>query len=226
MSVPIHPIEIVDIASLHPHPRNYNAHPDEQLAHLDASLSEHGFYRNIVIAVDGTILAGHGMIKTAHEKGMKQVPVVRLPIEPDSIAAIKVMTGDNETARHSDVDDHALARLLKMVYEDDPVTGLLGTGYDDDMYTLLLHNTRDMDELPPLNDPAEAWKDMPEFSQLDMTPIKQVIVNFASESDLADFAEMVDQNVSMTTKSIWFPEAPPLQPRDAVFVAGSAIDEE
>jgi len=36
-------------------------------------------------------------------------------------------------------------------------------------------------------------------------PVKQVIVSFASEFDVERFARLVEQNVTMTTKSIWYP---------------------
>jgi len=50
------------------------------------------------------------------------------------------------------------------------------------------------------------WKDMPEFTQEDKRPAKQVIVSFETEKDLNDFAALVNQKLTMKTKSIWFPE--------------------
>ena len=47
-----YPTEWVDLATLTPHPRNYRAHPADQLAHIQASLQAHGFYRNIVLEQD------------------------------------------------------------------------------------------------------------------------------------------------------------------------------
>lgn len=54
--------EMIEIQTLKPHPRNYRTHPEDQIAHLIESISKHGFYRNVVIAKEGTILAGHGVV--------------------------------------------------------------------------------------------------------------------------------------------------------------------
>ena len=43
-------VEVVDAATLKPHPRNYKAHPDDQLEHIGALLREHGFFKNVVAA--------------------------------------------------------------------------------------------------------------------------------------------------------------------------------
>ena len=53
----------------------------------------------------------------------------------------------------------------------------------------------------------EHWREMPEFDQKDLAPRKQLTVNFASEDDVAAFAELVGQSVGMETRSIWYPEA-------------------
>jgi len=60
-------------------------------------------------------------------------------------------------------------------------------------------------DAPP--DWSEHWGGMPEFEQRDLTPIKQVIVCFETEEDLAKFAELVGQMITMKTKSIWYPDA-------------------
>lgn len=52
----------------------------------------------------------------------------------------------------------------------------------------------------------EHWVGMPEFVQKDLEPIKQITVSFESEEDMARFAELVGQTVTMNTRSIWFPE--------------------
>jgi hypothetical protein len=54
--------ELIAIKELKPHPRNYRSHPEDQLVHLVNSIKQHGFYRNVVVAKDNTILAGHGVV--------------------------------------------------------------------------------------------------------------------------------------------------------------------
>lgn len=124
--------EQVAVEELKPHPRNYKQHPDDQLDHIIASINETGFYRNIVIAEDGTILAGHGVVQAAKKMGMDTVPAIRLPLPPDDPRAIKVMVGDNEIGKLAEVDDHLLVDLLGELLEFDD-TGLLGSGFDENM---------------------------------------------------------------------------------------------
>lgn len=62
----------------------------------------------------------------------------------------------------------------------------------------------DKDEAAPWH---EHWVGMPEFEQLDLAPYKSVIVHFANSRDMADFARLVEQRISVRTQSIWYPEA-------------------
>ena len=83
---------MLPLNTLRPHPRNYRNHPEDQIEHLQASLSAYGFFRRIVVANDGTILAGHGIAQAANTlpqgafervvaDGM--VPVIQFPFGPD-----------------------------------------------------------------------------------------------------------------------------------------------
>lgn len=92
------PIEQIDLHELKPHPQNYRIHPDDQITHLVQSIREHGFYRNVVIAQDNTILAGHGIVLACQSMNLPSIPVIRLAIAPDSVQALKVLAGDNEIA--------------------------------------------------------------------------------------------------------------------------------
>ena len=50
------------------------------------------------------------------------------------------------------------------------------------------------------------WDDMPEFDQPEKGQYALIRVRFRNEEDLRDFAELVDQNIYTTTKSIWYPK--------------------
>ncbi len=50
------------------------------------------------------------------------------------------------------------------------------------------------------------WKGMPEFVHEDLTPIKQIIVSFATKEDFEEFSQLIDQKLTYTTRSIWFPK--------------------
>jgi len=120
-------IETVAIDSLRPHPRNYRAHPQVQIEHLEASLREYGWARNVVVASDGVILAGHGIVEAARRRGETTVPVHRLALKSTDPKAEKFMVLENEVSRLADDDDAQLAALLKGLADEGE---LLGTGYD------------------------------------------------------------------------------------------------
>lgn len=51
------------------------------------------------------------------------------------------------------------------------------------------------------------WKDMPEFSQEDLTPVQSIIVHFYTKEDAQDFAELVGSRITSKTKFIRFPNS-------------------
>lgn len=132
------PTEIVDIESLTPHPRNYKVHPQAQLEHIAQSIKEHGLYRPIVTAQDGTILAGHGVVMAAKMIGLKKIAIRRLPVDWDDPRALKLLAGDNEISQLGEVDDKALFEILSQIRDQD-ASGLIGTGFDDESLMKLLY---------------------------------------------------------------------------------------
>lgn len=128
-------VETVPLTALRRHPRNYRAHPDAQLTHIEQSLRANGQYRNIVIADDSTILAGHGVAQAAERLGWETVSVIRLPLGPDDPRAIKVLVGDNEMGGRAETDDALLADLLRLVANEDD---LVGTGFTPEMMAKLV----------------------------------------------------------------------------------------
>jgi DNA modification methylase len=132
-------LELVPLADVRPHPRNDGTHPPEALAHLKQSLTAHGVYRNVVVAEDGTILAGHGVVEAARALGHTAIAAQRMPYGPDDPRALQLLVGDNHLARLRQQDDTALAALLRDLVADDPAA-LLGTGYDEESLAALLES--------------------------------------------------------------------------------------
>lgn len=50
------------------------------------------------------------------------------------------------------------------------------------------------------------WKGMPACDADDLRPVKQLMVNFKSEDDMKAFMQLVGQQFTPKTKSIWYPE--------------------
>jgi len=194
-------LETVAICDLKPHPRNYNAHPDDEIDHIVKSIKDNGVYRNIVIAQDNTILAGHGVVQAMRQMGMEQAPVKRLDIDSNDPRALKVLAGDNEIAHLSMKDDRMLTDLLKEISEFDD--GLLGTGYDEMMLANLLYVTRDANEIADFDEAAE-WVGMPEYDEGQST-IK-IIVHFRTQEDKIEFARILGLELIGKAGSTWWPQ--------------------
>lgn len=198
--------ESVRVDELTPHPGNYRSHPQDQIDHIKQSLKEHGLYRSIVVADDNTILAGHGVAEAVRQLGWEYVDVSRVPVDPNSSQAMKLLAGDNELARIAEVDDRALTELLREVNRT-AEDGLLGTGFDEMMLSNLVMITRTEDEIQDIDEAAE-WVGMPEYS-VEEKPY-QLMISFRNEEDRERFVQGTD--VSLFKKregarvwSAWWP---------------------
>jgi hypothetical protein len=204
--------ELVETSHLKTHPQNYRIHPDDQLDHIMASIKKNGLYRNIVIANDGTILAGHGVVLAAKKLGMEVIPAIRLSIGPDDPVALKILVGDNEIEHLATQDDRVLSNLLKTIKDTD-IDGLLGTGYDERMLAALAMVTRPMSEIKDFDAAAE-WVGMPEY---DAGPKRiGLSVWFEDEEVRMEFINKFGFNVGMIRKSghTWNTPWPQVELRD------------
>jgi DNA modification methylase len=96
------------IADLRPHPRNFRRHPEHQLAILRESLRTHGQQKPVVITVDGTILAGHGLVEAARLEGWTEI-ACHVYDGPYATAFVAI---DNRASDLAEDDQAALAALL------------------------------------------------------------------------------------------------------------------
>jgi hypothetical protein len=193
-------IEEVSVDSIKPHPKNYRRHPGEQLDHIARSVEQNGLYRPIVVARDGTILAGHGVYAVAVQQGRATVPVVRIDVDADDPRAIKILVGDNEVVRMAEIDDRALTEMLKGLHDIDE---LLGTGFDAQQLAVLAMVTRPASEIADANAAAQ-WVGMPEFDA-GKEPIFLRFM-FASKEDrvrLLDVLGMTPDDVDKRSDKAW-----------------------
>jgi ParB-like chromosome segregation protein Spo0J len=190
------PVEVVAIDRLKPHPRNYRTHPPDQLAHIVRSIEEHGIYRNIVVARDYTILAGHGVVRALTQMKRTEAPVLRLPIDPDSPQALKLLAGDNEIGHLAEIDDRMFTEILKEIRD---LGELLGTGYDDMMLQNLIYVTQPADAIR--DDTAWAEAGMPEYANGALA--LKLIVSFRSEADRERFATEFNLRILKREAATW-----------------------
>lgn len=219
----IRPTEEVLVTQLKPHPRNYKTHDQAQLDHIKASLRATGFYRNIVVAKDYTILAGHGVVQAATQMGANKVPVIKLPITKNSPKALKVLTGDNEIGKGSDDDDRLLTELLREIMQEDE---LLGTGYDEQQLAALLMVTRPASELQDF-DAASEWLGMPSYEPAE--DLFKLVITCKTEAERAELVAQLEEAVELVVgkkeAKVWMSRWPHEARRDLQslkFVKGGA----
>jgi hypothetical protein len=198
-------LEEIALDQLKPHPRNYRSHPEDEIEHLVESIHANGIYRNIVIASEGTILAGRGVAIAARRAGYSTAPVYRAPFGPDDPRALKLLIADNEISHLAENDDRLLTELLRELKESE--VGLLGTDYDDMMLANLVFVTRPASEIADL-DAATQWVGLPEYDE--GQDHIQIMINFACEEDCQAFCRMLNLGMGKTAvkgakKSFWWP---------------------
>lgn len=97
-------IQIVDVDSLIPNPKNNNKHPKEQIERLAKLIKYQGFRNPLVVSNrSGFVLCGHGRIEAAKKAGLKQVPVMFQDFENEA-QEYAYLTSDNAIASWAELD--------------------------------------------------------------------------------------------------------------------------
>lgn len=138
-------IKIVDIDSLIPNPKNNNRHPVEQYERLKKIIKKTGFRVPIEVSNrSGFVVCGHLRLEVAKQLDMKQVPVIYQEFENEAIEYAH-MTAENEIARWSELDKHA---ILTEVHSDNFEIDfdLLGLSFDIQKLDLNIDMPDDLDE--------------------------------------------------------------------------------
>lgn len=182
-------------------PSNARLHGSRNREMIADSLDRFGAVRPIIIDGDNVVHAGNATYAEAEALG---IPVEVIESDGSKLYAIRMTNLTPEQFREYGLIDNQSALLA--TWNTDELRKRLESGDD-------LSQVWETQELAQLVadqaesfDPMAEWEGMPEFEHEDERPAKQVIVSFVSESDLERFARLVEQNVLMTTKSIWFPE--------------------
>lgn len=187
----------MSVSDLKPHPKHYKSHPQDQIDHISKSIKQHGFYRNVIVSKDGTILDGHALVKAAEISGIKEVPTITLDIDPNGPQAVKLMASQNEIQKLSEVDDRKLSEILKEVSDKD---NLDGTGYDKMMLANLAMVTRSANEIKDINEAAE-WVGMPDYEPKD--DFIKYTIQFRSAEDRQKFAQLTGMELFSNERKTW-----------------------
>src|SRR5215204_4732154 len=214
-SPPPWPIETVErraIDSLIPYARNARTHTEEQVKQIAASIREWGWTMPVLIDDQGQIIAGHGRVLAARLLGIAEVPVIvaRDWSEPQKQAYV---IADNKLTLNSGWDE----KLLRLEASE-----LKALGFD---LSLVGFSDLDLGTLfgTPVK-PGDEWTGMPEFDHQDKTAFRSIVVHFADQAAVDDFAKAIGQNVTDKTRFVWYPPAAIERYVDKQYKNGTILD--
>lgn len=112
-----HPtLELRPPVSLLPQERNPRTHSKKQIRQIADSIARFGFTNPVLIADDGTILAGHGRVAAARLLGLESIPTLRLShLTPEERRAYVI--ADNKLALDAGWDQDLLALELQALID-------------------------------------------------------------------------------------------------------------
>jgi DNA modification methylase len=126
------------IAKLVEDPANVRLHDERSLEAIKGSLARFGQQKPIVVADDGTVVAGNGTLAAARALGWEKINVVETTLEAADRVAYAI--ADNRTTELSKFDEDALAAMLGALNQDqqeatgfsaEEIRGLIQRANDD-----------------------------------------------------------------------------------------------
>ena len=117
-------VAMTTLADLKPDKRNARKHTPRNVGMIEASLQRDGFGRSVLLASDGTIIAGNATIDAAAAAGIEDVLVVesdgrrviavkRTDVDPGSTEFHNLAIADNRSAELAEWDADVLAGLTE-----------------------------------------------------------------------------------------------------------------
>lgn len=190
-------MKIIDakISDLIPYAFNNRVHGDQQIDRIANSIKEFGFNQPIVIDESNIILVGHGRFAAAQKLGLEVVPVLKLDnLTEAQKKAYRIL--DNKLAADSEWNFESLelefTQLEELNFKLEP-WGL------DQLANKIGIETSSV--------PEEEWEGMPSYESEDETAFKTIKVHFISAEHVQQFSELLQQQITDSTRSLWFPEA-------------------
>ena len=110
-------VQVWAIDRLLPYIRNARTHTDQQVAQVAASIREFGWTNPILVAADGTIIAGHARLAAARKLKMTEVPVIVFDHLTEAQRRALVLA-DNRLALDAGWDEEMLRVELAWLQED------------------------------------------------------------------------------------------------------------
>ncbi len=162
-------VEMWPVEDLVPYAKNARLHPDDQVEQIAGSIERFGFTIPMLVAEDGTIIAGHGRLLAAAKLGLAEVPVMVARGWSDEDRRLYTLA-DNRLAEIADWDPEMLRVELGDLHAEFGLDDLTGIGFSQaDLERLipevLLDATgglTDPDDIPeppeePITKPGDLW---------------------------------------------------------------------
>ena len=162
-------VEMWQVADLVPYAKNARQHPPEQIDQIAASMERFGFTIPMLVAEDGTIIAGHGRLMAAAQLGLAEVPVMVARGWSEEDRRLYTLA-DNRLAEIAEWDPEMLRIEIGELREDFGIEDMSLIGFSaEDLADILpdalidtMGGLTDPDDLPevpeaPVTRPGDVW---------------------------------------------------------------------
>lgn len=162
-------VEMWQVADLVPYAKNARQHPAEQIDQIAASMERFGFTIPMLVAEDGTIIAGHGRLMAAAQLGLAEVPVMVARGWSEEDRRLYTLA-DNRLAEIAEWDPEMLRIEIGELREDFGIEDMSLIGFSaEDLAEILpdalidttggLTDPDDVPEVPeaPVTRPGDVW---------------------------------------------------------------------
>lgn len=162
-------VEMWQVADLVPYAKNARQHPPEQIDQIAASMGRFGFTIPMLVAEDGTIIAGHGRLMAAAQLGLAEVPVMVARGWSEEDRRLYTLA-DNRLAEIAEWDPEMLRIEIGELREDFGIEDMSLIGFSaEDLAEILpdalidttggLTDPDDVPEVPdaPVTRPGDVW---------------------------------------------------------------------
>jgi ParB-like chromosome segregation protein Spo0J len=181
-------------AELIPDPDNARTHSQRNIEAIKRSIQRFGIRKPIVAKEDTKVVyAGNATLEAALQLGIEKIPVAWIPKETSETVCRAYAIADNRTSELANWDTEKLENIIAELEDID----LEDLGFTEGELNFDFVQDLNYDEI---------WQGMPDFIQEDKEGFHQVIVHFETEQDMNNFAELVQQKITIKTKYIWHPK--------------------
>lgn len=141
-------LEYINPEDLVFHEDNPRIHPESQIDMITNSIEQFGFIDPILATSDNVVMAGHGRLLSALDKGLTEVPVIKFPF--DEVKAKAYMVADNKIAELGRWNIPQLKLILEDLVED--FYDVTITGFQGDELNRLLPNIGAVENYDEMDD--------------------------------------------------------------------------